>query len=75
LFFAKDGTATINPTIIEIIIETTEMKIVVVNPLNRNLRLVKPSTLFGDKINQLSSFLPHDANGNNRSKKRIFFTY
>jgi hypothetical protein len=51
------------------------MKIVVVNPLNRNLRLVKPSTLFGDKINQLSSFLPHDVNGNNRSKKSIFFTY
>ena len=56
------------------IIETTEIKIVVVNPLSRNLRLVNPSILFGDKINQLSSLLLQEANGSIRSKKNRFLT-
>ena len=63
-----------NPNIIEIIIDTTEIKIVVVKPLSKNLRLVNPSTLFGDRINQLSSFLPHEVKGSIRSKKNKFFT-
>ena len=56
------------------IIETIEMKIVVVKPLNKNLRLVNPSILFGDKINQLSSLLPHEAKGKIKRKKNIFLT-
>ena len=56
------------------IIETKEMKIVVVKPLNKNFKLVKPSILLGDKINQLSSFLPHEAKGRIKSKKNKFFT-
>ena len=56
------------------IIETTEIKIVVVNPLNKNLRLVNPSILFGDKINQLSSLLPQEVKGSIRSKKNKFLT-
>ena len=31
-------------------IDTTEIKIVVVNPLNKNFKLVNPSTLFGEII-------------------------
>ncbi len=56
------------------IIETTDIKIVVVNPLNKNLRLVNPSILFGDKINQLSSLLPHEVKGKIKSKKNKFLT-
>ena len=56
------------------IIETTEMKMVVVKPLNKNLRLVNPSILLGDKINQLSSLLPHDDKSKNKSKKNKFLT-
>ena len=56
------------------IIETTEMKIVVVKPLNKNFRLVNPSKLLGDKINQLSSLLPHEVKGKNKSKKNKFLT-
>ncbi len=63
-----------SPKKIEIIIETTEMKIVVVNPLNKNFRLVKPSILLGDKINQFSSLLPHELKGKINSKKNNFFT-
>ena len=66
--------ATINPTKIEIIIETKEIKIVVVKPLNRNFRFVKPSILFGDKISQLSSPLLHEVKGITRSKKNKFLT-
>ena len=62
------------PRKIEIIIETVEMKIVVVKPLNKNFRLVNPSILLGDKINQLSSLLPHDVKGSIRSKKIKFLT-
>jgi hypothetical protein len=44
-----------NPKIIEIMIDTTEIKIVVVNPLNKNFKLVNPSTLFGEIINHPNS--------------------
>ena len=56
------------------IIETTEMKIVVVKPLNKNFKLVNPSILLGDKINQLSSLLPHEVNGKIKINKNRFFT-
>ena len=56
------------------IIETKEMKIVVVKPLNKNFKLVNPSILLGDKINQLSSLLPHEVKGSIRSRKNKFFT-
>ena len=56
------------------IIETNEMKIVVVKPLNKNLKLVNPSILLGDKINQLSSLLPHEVKDKNKSKKNKFLT-
>jgi hypothetical protein len=52
LFFAKEGIATRNPKIIDIMIDTTDIKIVVVKPLNKNFKLVNPSTLFGEIINQ-----------------------
>ena len=58
----------------EITIETTEIKIVVVSPLNKNLRLVNPSTLFGDRISQFSSLLPQELKGNIKSKKNKFLT-
>ena len=56
------------------IIETTEIKIVVVKPLSKNFRLVNPSILLGDKINQLSSLLPHEVKGKIKSKKNKFLT-
>ena len=56
------------------IIETTEIKIVVVKPLNKNFKLVNPSMLLGDKINQLSSLLPHEFKGKIKSKKNKFLT-
>ena len=56
------------------IIETTEMKIVVVKPLNKNFRFVNPSKLLGDKINQLSSLLPQEVKGKIKSKKNKFLT-
>ena len=59
---------------IDIIIETIEIKIVVVKPLNKNFKLVNPSILLGDKINQLSSLLPHEVKGKIKSKKNKFFT-
>ena len=74
LFLAKEGIAITNPKNIEIIIETTEMKTVVVKPLSKNFRLVNPSILLGDKINQLSSLLPHDVKGKIKSKKNKFLT-
>ena len=64
----------INPTNIEMIIETNEMKIVVLKPLNKNFRFVKPSILLGDKINQFNSPLLHEVRGKNRSKKNNFLT-
>ena len=66
--------AIINPTKIEIIIETKEIKIVVVKPLNRNFRFVKPSMLFGDKISQFNSLFSHEVNGKIRINKSRFFT-
>ena len=56
------------------IIETTEIKIVVVKPLSKNLRLVNPSILLGDKISQLSSLLPQEVKGKIKSKKIKFLT-
>ena len=56
------------------IIETTEIKIVVVKPLNKNFKLVNPSMLLGDKINQLSSLLLHEVKDKIKSKKNKFFT-
>ena len=57
------------------IIETTEIKIVVVKPLNKNFKFVNPSILLGDKINQLSSLLPHEVKGKIKSKKNKFLTF
>tara|TARA_Y100000816_G_scaffold262760_1_gene220656 strand:- start:274 stop:516 length:243 start_codon:yes stop_codon:yes gene_type:complete len=74
LFLAKDGIAITSPRKIEIIIETIEIKIVVVKPLNKNLRLVSPSILFGDKINQFNSLFPHEVKGKTKSKKNKFLT-
>ncbi len=56
------------------IIETTDIKIVVVKPLSKNFRLVNPSILLGDKINQLSSLLPHEVKGKIKSKKNKLLT-
>ncbi len=47
---------------------------VVINPLSKNFKLVDPSMLFGDKINQLSSLLPHEVKGSISSKKNKFLT-
>ena len=56
------------------IIETIEIKIVVVKPLNKNFRLVNPSILLGDKINQLSSLLPQEVKSRIKDKKNKFLT-
>ena len=56
------------------IIETIEIKIVVVRPLNKNFRLVNPSILLGDKINQLSSLLPQEVKSRIKDKKNKFLT-
>ena len=63
-----------NPNIIEIIIDTTEIKIVVVKPLSKNLRLVNPSTLLGDRINQPNSWLLQEVKGKIKSKKNKLLT-
>ena len=62
------------PMNIDITIEIIEIYIVVVKPLNKNFKLVNPSILLGDKINQLSSLLPHEVKGKNKSKKNKFLT-
>ena len=67
--------ATTNPKIIDIIIETTEIQIVVVKPLSKNLRFVSPSILFGDIMNQPNSWPVQDESVINKSKKNIFFTF
>ena len=74
LFFAKEGIATTKPRIIDITIDTMEIKIVVVNPLNKNLRFVNPSTLLGEIINHPNSWSVQEESGNIKSKKNIFFT-
>ena len=56
------------------IIEIIEIKIVVVRPLNKNFRLVNPSILLGDKINQLSSLLPQEVKSRIKDKKNKFLT-
>ena len=66
--------ATIKPKNIDIIIDTTEIKIVVVNPLNKNFKLVNPSTLFGEIINQPNSCFVQEESRIIKSKKNIFFT-
>ena len=47
---------------------------VVVKPLNKNFKLVNPSTLLGDIINQPNSCPVQDVSGKIKSKKNIFFT-
>ena len=74
LLFAKEGIATIRPSAIENKIDTTDIKIVVVKPLNKNFRFVKPLTLLGDSINQSNSCFPHDKRNNNENSKNKFFT-
>ena len=74
MFFAKEGMATIKPNIIDIIIDTIEIKIVVVNPLNKNFRFVNPSTLLGEIINHPNSWSVQEERGSIKSKKNIFFT-
>ena len=66
--------ATTKPNIIDITIDTTEIKIVVVNPLNKNYKLVNPSTLLGEIINHPNSWSVQEERGNIKSKKNIFFT-
>ena len=66
--------ATINPRNIDIIIDTTEIYIVVVKPLNKNFKFVKPSILFGEIINQPNSWSVQEVSGIIKSKKNIFFT-
>ena len=56
------------------IIETTEIKIVVVKPLNKNFKLVNPYILLGDKINQFSSLLPQEVKSRIKDKKNKFLT-
>ena len=45
-----------------------------VRPLNKNFRLVNPSILLGDKINQLSSLLPQEVKSRIKDKKNKFLT-
>ena len=74
LLLAKEGIATINPIIADKIIDITEIYIVVVKPLSKNLRFVNPSTLLGERINQPNSCLLQDDRGNIKSKKSKFLT-
>ena len=43
-------------------------------PLTKNFRLVNPSTLFGERINQPNSCPLQDDMGNIKSKKSKFLT-
>ena len=47
---------------------------VVVKPPNKNFRLVNPSRLFGEIINQSNSCLEQEVRGKIKSKKSKFFT-
>ena len=47
---------------------------VVVKPLSKNFRLVNPSTLLGDRINQPNSWPLQEVRGKIKSKKNKFFT-
>ena len=73
LLLANDGIATTKPKNIEMMIETAEIKTVVVKPLSKNFRFVNPSTLLGDKINQPNSWPLQEVSGKTKSKKSIFF--
>ena len=53
----------------------TEIKIVVVKPLNKNFKLVNPSMLLGETTNQPNSWPLHDVSGKIKSKKNIFLTF
>jgi hypothetical protein len=75
LFLAKEGIATMNPKIAEIIIDITEIYIVVVKPLSKNFKFVNPSTLLGDRINHPNSWLLQEVRGKIKSKKNKFFTF
>ena len=57
------------------IIDIIEMKIMVVKPLNKNFKLVSPSILFGDKINQFNSLLPQEAKGIIRIKNKFHILF
>ena len=48
---------------------------VVVNPLNRNFKLVNPSILFGESINQPNSFPLQEDIGIIKSKRNKFLTF
>ena len=74
LLLAKEGIATINPIIADKIIDITEIYIVVVKPLSKNLRFVNPSTLLGDRINHPNSWPLQELRGKIKSKKSKFFT-
>ena len=74
LLLAKEGIATINPIIADKIIDITEIYIVVVKPLSKNLRFVNPSTLLGDRINQPNSWPVQEVRSKIKSKKNRFFT-
>ena len=74
LLLAKEGIATINPIIADKIIDITEIYIVVVKPLSKNLRFVNPSTLLGERINQPNSCPLQEVSGKIKSKKNKFFT-
>ena len=74
LLFAKEGIATINPIIADKIIDITEIYIVVVKPLSKNLRFVNPSTLLGERISQPNSWPLQEVRGKIKSKKNKFFT-
>ena len=63
-----------NPIIADKIIDITEIYIVVVKPLSKNLRLVNPSTLLGERINQPSSCSVQEVNGKIKSNKSKIFT-
>ena len=63
------------PMNIDITIEIIEIYIVVVKPLKRNLRFVKPSMFWGDNINQFNSLLPHEVRGRIKSKAKFLTLY
>ena len=51
-------------------IDTTDIKIVVVKPLNKNFIFVNPSTLLGEIINHPNSWSVQEVSGINKSKKK-----
>ena len=51
------------------------MNIVVVKPLIKNFKLVNPSTLFGERINQPNSWPVQEVSIINKSKRNEFLTF